>query len=217
MVRSILEGNMFPQMGLKGVCGAICDGIDKWMMMTMFTTVLINGPTEMLLPGCVVDPPLMPFIFASAPKNTPQEMKYSNAIATAFGTLWQPWHMGLTGTLMYPAFAAFPEPMAPPTPNFPIPLVTFSSSGESGLSPSTLKSTMEGNLGDPKALHASDLFDAIAKAFNTVFQTFKASTLVRMSSAWVRFPPSPPLLYPWVPWWQVRSSRHRAFCSSVSF
>jgi hypothetical protein len=37
---------------------------------------------------------------------------------------------------------------------------------------------MDANLADPQALHASDLFDAIAKAFNTVFQTFKASTLV---------------------------------------
>ena len=38
---------------------------------------------------------------------------------------------------------------------------------------------MEANLADPTALHASALFDAIAKAFNTVFQIFKASTLVQ--------------------------------------
>ena len=83
------------------------------------------------------------------------------------------------GTLMYPAFAAFPGPVAPPMPNIPLPLIAFSSPGESGLSPSTLKITMDANLADPKALHASDLFDAIAKAFNTVFQIFKASTMVQ--------------------------------------
>jgi len=38
---------------------------------------------------------------------------------------------------------------------------------------------MDANLADPKALHASDLFDAIAKAFNTIFQVFKASTMVQ--------------------------------------
>jgi hypothetical protein len=164
---------------IDGICGAICDAIDKWMKMTMFASVIINGPTGMLLPGGVVGPPLMPLIFATAPKSKPQEMKFSNAIANAFGTLWQPWHLGLTGTLMYPPFAAFPGPMAPPMPNIPMPLIAFSSPGESGLSPSTLKSMMDANLGDPTALHASDLFDAIAKAFSNVFQIFKASTIVQ--------------------------------------
>jgi hypothetical protein len=164
---------------IDGICGAICDGIDKWMKMTMITNALINGPVGVVLPGSVVGPPLMPLIFATAPKNTPQEMKYSNAISSALGTLWQAWQAGLMGTLMYPAFAAFPGPVAPPMPNIPLPLIAFSSSGESGLSPISLKSTMDTNLADPEALHASDLFDAIAKAFNTVFQVFKTSTLLQ--------------------------------------
>jgi len=164
---------------IDGICGAICDGIDKWMKMTMISAVLINGPVGMLLPGGVIGPPLMPLILATAPKNTPQELKYSNAIANAFGTFWMPWHMGLTGMLSYPAFAAFPGPMAPPLPNIPIPLIAFSSPGESGLSPSSLKSLMYANLADPQALHAIDLFDSIATAFSTVFPIFKASTLVQ--------------------------------------
>jgi len=164
---------------IDGICGAICDAIDKWMKMTMITSALINGPVGVVLPGSFVGPPLMPLILATAPKSTPQEIKYSNAVASALGTLWQAWQIGLMGTLMYPAFAAFPGPVAPPMPNIPLPLIAFSSPGESGLSPSILKSTMDANLADPKAQHASDLFDAIAKAFNTVFQVFKASTMVQ--------------------------------------
>jgi hypothetical protein len=164
---------------IDGICGAICDGIDKWMKMTMITSALINGPVGVVLPGSFVGPPLMPLILGTAPKNTPQEIKYSNAVASALGTLWQAWQAGLMGTLMYPAFAAFPGPVAPPMPNIPLPLIAFSSPGESGLSPSALKITMDANLADPQALHASDLFDATAKAFNTVFQVFKASTLVQ--------------------------------------
>jgi hypothetical protein len=164
---------------IDGICGAICDSIDKWMKMTMITSALINGPVGVVLPGSFVGPPLMPLILATAPKSTPQEMKYSNAVANALGTLWQLWQTGLMGTLMYPAFAAFPGPVAPPMPNIPLPLIAFSSPGESGLSPSTLKITMDANLADPTAQHASDLFDAIAKAFNTVFQIFKASTMVQ--------------------------------------
>jgi len=164
---------------IDGICGAISEAIDKWMKMATIAGVIINGPVGMMLPGNVAGPPLTPLILSKAPKKTPQESRYSNAIATALGTFWMPWHMGLMGTLMYPSFAAFPGPVAPPTPNIPMPLITFSSPGESGLSPGSLKGAMMGILGDPKALHASNLFDAITKAFSVVFQTFKASTMVQ--------------------------------------
>jgi hypothetical protein len=164
---------------IDGICGAICDGIDKWMKMAVITGAIINGPVGTMFPGCVVGPPLMPLIFSTAPKSSPQELKFSNAIASAFGTQWQIWQVGLSGTLMYPAFAAFPGPVAPPIPNIPFPLIAFPSPGESALSPSMLKLTMEVNLADPMAQHASELFDAIAKGFGTVFQIFKASTMVQ--------------------------------------
>jgi hypothetical protein len=164
---------------IDGVCGAICDGIDKWMKAATISGVIINAVVGVLAPGCVVGMPLGPLILATAPKNTPQEMKYSNAIADAFGTTWQTWSMGISGVLTYPAFAAFPGPVAPPTPNVPTPLLMFPSSGESMLSPSSLKGLMFTNLADPTALHAMDLFDAIAQAFSVVFQLFKASTMVQ--------------------------------------
>lgn len=165
---------------IEGVCGAICDAIDKWMKLTTISGVIINGPVGILTPGGVKGPPLAPLIMASAPKEKPQELKYSQAIANALGNLWQIWHLGLSGTIMYPpTFAACPSPVHPPTPNLPLPLIALSSPGESGLSPATLKSTMESNLGDPQALHAAALFEAISKAFNTVFQIFKASTLIQ--------------------------------------
>ena len=164
---------------IEGITGAISDGIDKWMKMAMITTVIINGPVGMLLPGGVVGPPLMPLIMATAPKTTPMEIRYSTAIANAMGQQWQIWCMGLMGTLMYPAFAAFPGPMAPPTPNIPLALIALSSPGEAGLSPDALKGMMTVFLADPQANHALDLFDALSKGFNTIFQTFKMSTMVQ--------------------------------------
>jgi len=181
---------------IEGICGAICDGIDKWMKMASIAGVIINGPVGILLPGCVIGPPLMPLILANAPKNSPQETRYSIAIASAIGTLWMPWHMGLMGMLMYPPFAAFPGPMAPPTPNIPIPLITFVSPGESGLSAASLKSLMAAYLADPIALHALDLFDSISVAFNAVFQIFKASTIVQNV---LGFGPIPTFAPPFVP------------------
>lgn len=164
---------------IEGICGAICSGIDKWMKMAMVSTMIVNGPVGMLLPGGVTGPPLMPLIFGSAPKATPMELMYSRAIANALSMNWQTWQSGLMGTLMYPAFAAFPGPVAPPTPNVPLPLITLTSAGESMLSPAMLKNTMSANHGDPTAQHADDLFDALANAFNIVFLTFKSTTMLQ--------------------------------------
>jgi len=163
---------------IDGISDAICDAIDKWMKLAMFTSAIITGPVGIVTPGSVMGPSLTPFILAKGPQSTPMELKYTTAIAQAFGINWQAWHMGMMGTLMYPAFAAFPGPMGPPTPNVPMPLITFPSGTESMLSPSTNKATMVGFFADPDAPHADDLFDSIAQAFFVVFQTFKVSTMV---------------------------------------
>ncbi len=47
------------------------------------------------------------------------------------------------------------------------------------LSADNLKKSMTGFLADPMALHAPELFESVAKAFNSCFQIFKASTLVQ--------------------------------------
>lgn len=164
---------------IEGMTAAIGDGIDKWMKLTMIAGVVINGPVGTLLPGGVVGPPLMPFILAKIPKKTAMEIKYSTAIANALSQQWQIWQLGLTGTLMYPPFSSFPGPVAPPTPNVPLPLIALSSSGEAGLSAQALKGMMTSLLADAEANHAMDLFDALAKAFNIVFQTFKMSTIIK--------------------------------------
>ena len=163
---------------IKDICDAICDAIVMWTTLSMFTGVVINGPVGNLMQGGLMGPPLLPFILMSAPMDTPMQLKYSMAIANAVSTAWQTWQSGLTGTLMYPAFAAFPGPMAPPMPAIPQPFAAFSSPGESQFSPSTLKSAMEANFGDPTALHATELFESLAKAFNVVFQMYKPMTLV---------------------------------------
>lgn len=164
---------------IKGATAAICASIDQWMKAVTITGVIINGPTGILAPGGVVGPPIGPSILSRAPKSTPVQLAYSQAIANTLNSQWQAWHMGLSGTLLYPAFAAFPGPMAPPTPNVPVPLVTLTSPGQAGLSPSTLKSLMLANFTSPQKMHADVLFESISKAFNTIFTLFTASTLVQ--------------------------------------
>jgi hypothetical protein len=162
---------------IEGIMGAISSAVDIWMKMTSVAGLLINGPTGQLPPGGLTGPPLMPFILSSAPNASAQEGKYSQAIAAAISQQWMQWQSGLTGMLLYPAFAAFPGPMAPPMPNVPVPLAAFASAGESALSPAMLKNAMTAQLADAKAQHAAELFDAVSKALNTCFQMFKLTTI----------------------------------------
>lgn len=164
---------------IDGVTGALCDAVDQWMKMVMIAGAMINGPACMVLPGNFTPVPILPFFMAKAPLDTPQKLRFSNAIGQAFDMGWSVWSMGLMGTLMYPAFAAFPGPMAPPTPNVPMPLIAFASPGEAMLSPSTLSAQMMGLLGDPTAAFAKELFDAISQGWSPVFMAWRASTMVQ--------------------------------------
>jgi hypothetical protein len=161
------------------MCNAICGGIGQWMNSAVISGVMINGPIGVLAPGNVVGPPLAPYILMQAPNNSPQELKYSTSIANAIGEAWQTWHLGLSGVLSYPAFAAFPGPVAPPTPALPMPLGAFASSGDFMLSGAVLAAKMTSNLADHGAPHARELFDALASALANVLTIFKASTLLQ--------------------------------------
>ena len=118
-------------------------------------------------------------IMALAPKATPQELKYSKAIAQAISDGW----MQYQGTIKvpalpwYPAFAAVPLPVAPPMPNIPVPVIALTQVPVS-VSRDVLKSQMVANLGDPQANHHKELFDAIAGAFDICFKVWQISTQV---------------------------------------
>ncbi len=164
---------------IEGICKAICQGIGNWMKAATVVKVIINGPVGLVTPGSVLGPPLMPLILAHAPMVRPMEIRYSLAIAQAFNIVWLPWHMSISGMLTYPAFAAVTSPVAPPMPNVPMPLVALPSAAEASIAPVPLANLMMMFLGDPTAMHARPLFNSIAKAFFSVFQIFKASTLVQ--------------------------------------
>ncbi len=164
---------------IQGICGAICDAIGQWQSQATISNVIINGPVGVLMPGGVTGPPLGQLILASAPMGTPQETKYSQAVAAGFGPAWLAWHMGMMGTLMYPAFAAFPGPMAPPMPNIPIPVIALPSPGAALLAPPTLKQVMAAAYGDASVGHAEPLFDCLCTAFAPLFAMFLATNQVK--------------------------------------
>lgn len=182
---------------IDGTCDAICNAIQMWMLMASINA-RVMAITAIGPPGCVMAPPIKGNIMMLAPKKSPMELKYSNAISTAFSNAWTQWQSGLTipGLPWYPAFAAFPGPMAPPMPNIPMPLITLPSSGEVALVPSTLSQSMKSALGDPTAYHHAELFDAIAQAFAIVFLMFKLQTQVMLVMG---MGPIPTFAPPYVP------------------
>jgi hypothetical protein len=135
---------------------------------------------------------------ANPPMKTPQEAKYSKAIAQAVSDKFSSFVQGLKipGLPFYPAFAAFPGPVAPPMPNVPVPLIAIPSSKISDMSANSLKSAMVDNLGDKEALHHEDLFDAIAKG---IFAAFMAWLPMQMVMNVLGTGPIPTFAPPFVP------------------
>ena len=75
----------------------------------------------------------------------------------------------VTGMPWYPAFAAFPSPVAPPTPNIPCPVIALTQVTAS-IMPATMKMQMVGQLGDPMAPFHGELFEAICDGVRQVLQ-----------------------------------------------
>ncbi len=158
---------------------AVATGWGMWMTSSMVAGVMVNGPVAVFSPGCLQGPPMTGLILsAGAPMSTPNESRYTVAIAKAIGTSWQSWHLGLTGTLSYPPCAVFPGPVAAGIPNIPIPVAALSSPGESMLKKSALSSLMMANYGAPDHAYASEIFDSMADAFDQTFTTWKTSTIL---------------------------------------
>jgi hypothetical protein len=156
-------------------CSAICSAWSQWQSLASMTGVVINAITASL--GQVVGPPWQPLILASAPKSSPMEMKYSNVIATVMSNTWMQYTatIKVPGLPWYPAFAAFPSPVAPPTPNVPVPVIALT---QMPPQPALMKQMMVAQLGDPMAPFHAELFEAIIDGFDKMFKIWQTSTMV---------------------------------------
>jgi hypothetical protein len=162
---------------IDGICTAICSAWGNWQSTASMAGIIVNAVTA--TGGQVVGPPLTPLILAEAPKDGPSAIKYSTAVASVIGTAWLTYtaSIKIPGLPFYPAFAAFPSPVAPPTPNVPVPLIALTQVAV-GVSKMALKGQMVGQLGDPMAPFHKELFDCIADAFDKCFQLWQGTTMV---------------------------------------
>jgi hypothetical protein len=96
-------------------------GVDLWQRTATLSEVKVEAATA--IGGVLRGSPIKPHIVAAlAGRAAPGHV--IGAFAEAAGRAWDFWtsKVGVPGLPWYPAFAALPVPIAPPTPNVPTPL-----------------------------------------------------------------------------------------------
>jgi hypothetical protein len=151
-----------------------------WSQTMVIHGVTINGPTAIFKPGNVQGPPLDALILAAdPPMNTPRQASYTRTFAEGLAENWKLWHMGINAALpLYPAFAAWPAPYAPPMPNLPMPLQLLPSAGDKMMEQNQLMAEItKGDKSDPVA---AGIYNAMTNAVVDVFKLWKLTHMIQM-------------------------------------
>ena len=163
---------------------------NMWKLQAKFKDLQVMAVCAIGSPGCLDGPELESNI-----KNAPMVASFSgnmkkhrDAVAKGVSKCFKDWQgqVMVPGLPWYPAFAAFPGPMAPPMPNVPMPLITcVSSKMTSIIMPDDMTSAMDDALDssmkdkDPdKQYHA--LHDAIATVLSLAFLMWLPSQQVML-------------------------------------
>jgi hypothetical protein len=152
---------------------------NMWKLQAKFKDLKVNAVTALGTPGCLDGPELESNI-----KNAPMvasftgnKAKMRDAVAKGVSKCFKNWQdkVMVPGLPWYPAFAAFPGPMAPPMPNIPMPLITCVSPMMSEIiTPDPMNSAMDDALDqgikdkDPEK-HYHALHMAIATTLSIAF------------------------------------------------
>jgi hypothetical protein len=162
---------------IDNICAAICSAWAQWQSSATITGLVVAGPSVAV--GVLSGPPLEPLIIGQATSKASNAMKYTQVIASAISNGWLAYTATVKcpGLPFYPAYTAVVTPAAPPMPNIPFPLIAFTQSS-APISAGALKAQMIAGLGDPKAPFASQLFEAIATAFEQCYTPWVAATQV---------------------------------------
>lgn len=170
---------------------AICDAIrlahGQWKLQARLKNLRINASTALGGPGCVEGPELESMIkngpgvaagrglFGSAGRAT-------NAIARGISRAFKEYQDAIIvpGLAWYPAFVAFPGPMAPPMPNVPVPLISLPSVHLPRLRQDVVAAYMKSELGAASFPFSNELFISIADAFEKAMMIWIPAQMVML-------------------------------------
>ena len=125
-------------------------GVRQWQSRAAFNGIKIMGKVAIGPPGVLKgSTSIIKGQILAAMRTAQAPVGIADRFGRAVEEAWASWQRSVTVPNLpwYPAFAAFPGPAAPPTPNVPTPLVMLHSGGASGLMPNKLASTIKQRLG----------------------------------------------------------------------
>jgi hypothetical protein len=161
-----------------------------WKLQAKFKDLKVNALTALGTPGCL-DGPELEGLIKQAPQVaawTGNKAKHRDAVAKGVSQCFKKWQdkVMVPGLPWYPAFVAFPGPMAPPMPNIPVPLIMCPSPMMTEICmPSSMAKAMDdaldGGLKDKdKTKQYAALHDGIATVLSIGFLIWLASQQVMM-------------------------------------
>ncbi len=160
------------------VSSAISGAITIWQLQAKFQNVKIMSVSAIGPRGCLKGPGIGALVTSTSPLNTDWERQMSAAVGSAVGSAWASYEQSVMvpGLPWYPAFAAYPGPMAPPMPNVPTPFMALPQN-----SVSTIKNSIQqGIKSNASALpYGDEVANAVAAGFTSMFLTWLAGVMVK--------------------------------------
>ena len=120
---------------------AFREGVNEWIGSARIKGGQINGPSATLTPGSLVSDGNIESRILQKLSGSQVPAEIARALAKELAAAWNDWAKGFQMTIpkAYPSFAAFPGPVAPPTPALGAFAVSLGSSvGETSLRASVL-------------------------------------------------------------------------------
>ena len=155
---------------LERLCDAIAVAWAMWQQQMTLAGAIVNGPSA--VGGDVLAPPIGPMFTAAAAPQSAAEAQAVGVLGSALDTSLTVWKQTakIPGIPLFPTFAAFPGPIAPPTQAIPFPLTALVGNRDALR---TLEASM--TVLDP-AVQA--VLKAIAGALGDYFPLWLGSTMV---------------------------------------
>ena len=178
---------------------------NMWKLQAKFKDIKIMAVSAIGAPGCL-DGPALESNIKNAPMVaafTGNKAKHRDAVAKGVSKCFKDWADQVTvpGLPWYPAFAAFPGPMAPPMPNVPTPMIACVSAKITSITlPNDMKSAMDDALdGGLKDKDPEKQYEALHDAIATVCAAGFAIWVAAQTQIVMGKGPIPTFAPPYVP------------------
>jgi hypothetical protein len=158
-------------------------GVDQWRLDAEFQNVRIVGGLAIGGPGALRSSTGFAttirarLIHAHAPE------RLADAVSDAVWQAWKSWadHVTVPSLPWYPAFMAWPGPVAPPMPNTPCPLMLCPSSGIDRMMPPQLSAAITTRLSGSTIAGSDAGISTLARQVSAAFMQWLSTTNVTMA------------------------------------